>query len=327
MEAEGDTLMLIDGIKVRGITSNFRRVRKDYVFVAIREENRDGNNFIDLAIQKGAIIIYTERDIHKKNCIIKKVGNTKKILAELCNEFYDYPSDKFFVVGVTGTSGKIRTANLIHHIVNNYGVKSGMIGNLNIKIGEKKYPIKPATLATEDIYFYLNKMAEEDIKIVVIEVSSYRLKHEKVHGIKFDVAIYTNIKEDYPNFHETIDSYVKSKKKLFDNLRTGKIALVNYDDKYALDMLKDSDSILVITYGLGSKSTVNASSIDIGFITSFNYCLQRGITTLSGIGIEPFEHPIVSNLLRNHDIYNALSAITACLLLDVPIGGIVSAIR
>ncbi len=319
--------MLIDGIEIKGITSNFRRVKENYVFVAITEGNHDGNNFIDLAIRKGAVVVYTERDVHKKNCIIKKVGNTKKILAELCNKFYDYPSDKFFIIGVTGTNGKTGIVDLIYHIINNYGIKSGVIGSLNVKIKEKEYPLRLPTLATEDIYYYLNKMAEENIKIVIMEVSSFGLKYERIHGIEFDIAIYTNIKEEHLSPNETVDGYVKSKKRLFDNLRAGKVALINYDDKYALDMLRDSSNILVITYGLGSKSTINASSIDAGFITSFNYCLQRGITTLSGVGIEPFEYPIVSNLLKDHDVYNALSAITACLLLDIPIGGIASAIR
>ncbi|MCK9267280.1 MAG: Mur ligase family protein [Alkaliphilus sp.] len=319
--------MLIDGIKIKGITSDFRQVKKDYVFVAITGETYDGNNFIDLAVQKGAVVIYTERDIYRKNCIIKRVENSRKALAELCNEFYDYPSEKFFVIGVTGTKGKIRTVNLIHHITNRYGIKSGVISSLNIKFNEKKYPLRSTNLATEDIYYYLNRMANEGIKVVVMEMSAHVLKHEMIHGIKFDIAIYTNIGQNYPDFNKTIDNYVKSKKKLFDNLYAGRIALINSDDKYALDMLRGNSNILVITYGLSSKSTVNASSIDIGFITSFNYCLQRGITTLSGIGIEPFEYPIVSNLLKNHDIYNALSVITTCLLLDISINDIVLAIK
>ena len=124
---------------------------------------QDGNDFVDLAIQK-AVIIYTEKDIHRKGCIIKKVDNTKKTLAKLCNEFYDYPSEKFFVVGVTGTSGKTETANLIHHIINNYGIKSGIIGTLEIKISSKKYPLGFTTLTTEDIYYYLNKMVEKNVR-------------------------------------------------------------------------------------------------------------------------------------------------------------------
>ena len=319
--------MLIDGIEIKGITSDFRQVKEGYVFVAITGETHDGNNFIDLAIQQGAIVIYTERDIYRENCIIKRVDSTRKALAELCNEFYDYPSEKFFVIGVTGTRGKMRTVNLIHHITNKYGIKSGVISSFNIKVNEKKYPLKSTNLATEDIYYYLNRMVDEGIKVVVMEISSQGLKHEMIHGIKLDIAIYTNIGQNYPDFNKTIDDYVKSKKKLFDNLYAGRIALINSDDKYALDMLKDINNILVITYGMSSKSTVNASSIDIGFMTSFNYCLQRGITTLSGIGIEPFEYPIVSNLLKNHDIYNALSVITTCLLLDISINDIALAIK
>lgn len=319
--------MLIDGIKIKGITSDFRQVKEDYVFVAVTEGNYDGNNFIDLAIQKGAVVIYTEREIYRKNCIMKRVENSRKALTELCNEFYDYPSEKFFVIGVTGTRGKIRTVNLIHHIIDRYGIKSGVISSSNIKVNGKKYPLKSTNSTTEDIYYYLNKMVNAGIKIVVMEISSHVLKHEMIHGIKFDIGIYTNIGQNYSDFNKTIDDYVKSKKKLFDNLYAGKIALINSDDRYASDMLRDNSNILVITYGLSSKSTVNASSIDIGFITSFNYCLQRGITTLSGIVVEPFEYPIVSNLLKNHDIYNALSVITTCLLLDIPIDDIASAIK
>lgn len=217
--------MLIDGIEIKGITSDFRRVKENYVFVAITEGNHDGNNFIDLAIRKGAVIVYTEKDVYKKNCIIKKVGNTKKILAELCNKFYDYPSDKFFVIGVTGTNGGTGVIDLIYHIINNYGIKSGVMGNLNIKIKEKEYPLKLSILATEDIYYYLNKMAEENIKIVIMEVSSLGAEYERIHGIGFDIAIYTNIKEDRLEPHETVDGYVKSKKRLFDNLHAGKMVM------------------------------------------------------------------------------------------------------
>ncbi len=319
--------MLIDGIKIRGITSDSRKIKKDYVFVAIKGETQDGNDFINIAIKKGAIIVYTEKDLCVENCIIKKVKDTRKTLAELCNKFYNYPSDKLIVIGITGTNGKTTTANLINHIIKSYGIKSGLIGTLNIKINEKLYSSKLTTPSTEDVYYYLNKMVEEDIKIVVMEVSSHGLKHERVHGIKFDIAIHTNIEEDHFNFHKTIDDYINSKKKLFDNLHTGKIALINHDDKYAMNMLKDNSNILVITYGLSSKSTVNASSIDTGLTSCFNYCLQRGITTLSGMEIELFEYPIVSNLLGNHNIYNALSAVTTCLLLDIPISCIASAMK
>lgn len=319
--------MMIDGIKIKGITSDSRQVRKDYAFVALTGENKDGNKFIDEAVKSGAVIVYTEKDIYRKDCIIKKVSDGRKKLAELCNEFYGYPSEKLLVIGVTGTNGKTTTTNLIYHILKEAGIAVGIIGTLHIKIGEKQYPSKLTTPITEDIYYYLNRMVEENLRVAVLEVSSHGLKTNRVHGVKFDIAIHTNINQDHLNFHKTITDYIKSKKKLFDSLAAGKIALINHDDNYGLKMLEGNNEILIISYGLNSKSTVTASSIDTDFLTSFNYCLQRGITTLSGVEIEVFEYPINSNLLGNHNIYNALSAISTCLLLDVPIEEIAKAIK
>lgn len=319
--------MLIDGIKIQGVTSDSRQVKKDYVFVATEGENEDGNDYIDLAIQNGAVIVYTERDIYRKNCIIKKTENARKTLADLCNEFYGYPSDKLLLIGVTGTNGKTTTTNLIYHIVSSYGIGCGLIGTLNIRVGEEKYPAKLTTPATEDIYYYLNKMVEANIRVAVMEVSSHGLKHERVYGIDFDIAVHTNIDKDHFNFHKTMKDYVNCKKKLFDSLHMDKVALINHDDTYASNMVKDNSHILVVTYGLSNKSTVNASSINIDTTTSFNYCLQRGITTLSGAEIEPFEYPVRSNLLGQHNIYNALSAITTCLLLDIPVDCVVSSVE
>lgn len=319
--------MIIDGIKIKGITSDSRQVKKDYIFVAVTGEKEDGNHFIDDAVKKGAAIIYTESDIYRTDCVIKKTYDGRKQLANLCNEFYDYPSEKLFVIGVTGTNGKTTTTNLIYNILNEAGIAVGLIGTLNIKIGDKQYPSKLTTPSAEDIYYYLNEMVKENIKVAILEVSSHGLKTDRVYGVEFDIGIHTNIDEDHINFHKTKTDYVKSKKKLFDSLQPGKIALINHDDRYGLKMLEGNNSILVISYGLSSKATVNASSIDTYLSTSFNYCLQRGITTLSGIELEPFEYPIVSNLLGNHNIYNALVSISACLLLDVSIDKIAKAIR
>lgn len=319
--------MIINGIKVKGVTSDSRKVKKDYVFVAVKGEETDGNEYIEEAVRRGATIVYTEEDIHRRDCIIKKTVNARKKLAELCNEFYQYPSEKLIVIGVTGTNGKTTTTNLIYHILKESGIPVGLVGTLYIKIGNKQYPSTLTTPAAEDMYYYLNKMVEENVKVAVLEVSSHGLKTHRVHGIKFDMVIHTNIDEDHLNFHKTLTDYIQSKKKLFDALEPGKIALINHDDKYGLKMLENNNEILVITYGLSSKSTVNASSIDTDFVTTFNYCLQRGITSLTGVNIEPFEYPITLNLLGRHNIYNTLSAITICLLLDTPMDKIAEAIK
>lgn len=319
--------MIIDGIKIKGVTSDSRQVKKDYIFVALKGEQEDGNEYINEAVSRGAAIVYTEINIYRDDCIIKKTDNARKKLAKLCNEFYGYPSEKLFVIGVTGTNGKTTTSNIIYHILSKAGVNTGLIGSLYIKVGAKQYPSKLTTPTVEDTYYYLNKMVEENVKIVILEVSSHGLKSNRVYGVEFDIAIYTNIGQDHLNFHKTIHDYINSKKLLFNSLSPGKIALINHDDKYGFKMLEGNNEILVITYGLSSKSTVTASSIDTDFITSFTYCLQRGITTVSGIEVEPFEYPIKSNLLGEHNIYNTLCAISTCLLLDINIENISNAIK
>lgn len=319
--------MHLEGIKISGITSDSRRVKEDFIFVAIEGENLDGNSYIDDAVERGAKIVFTERDIVRKDCIIKKTDNCRKKLAELCNEFYDYPSEKLIVVGVTGTNGKTTTTHLIHEILLKNGIATGLIGTLKIKLNEIEYSPRLTTPIAEDIYYYLNEMVKSNIKVVVMEVSSHGLKSHRVHDIQFDIAIHTNIDRDHINFHRTVEDYILSKKLLFDNLPPGKLALMNVDDQNYVKLLEGNNHIVVITYGLSEKSSVTASSIDTDATSVFTLCLQRGLTTVSGVDIEPFEYPLHLNLYGTHNVYNALAAVTCCLLLDIPIQSIAKVIR
>lgn len=319
--------MEIDNIKILGITCDSRKVKEGYIFVALSGENFDGNNFIMDAVKRGAVMVYTEKAINNINIPIKKVNNARKALAELCNAFYDYPTEKLKIIGVTGTNGKTTTTCLIYNILRSYGLSVGLIGTLSVKINDKQYASSLTTPDAENMYQYLDTMVKEGVRFVIMEVSSHGLKTERVHGIKFDIAIHTNIERDHLNFHKTMEDYINSKKKLFNNLRSGKFALINLDDFHGLKLLEGNDHFVVITYGLGAKATITASSIDIDFPISFNYCLQRGITTIAQTEIEPFEYPFIINLIGKHNIYNALAAITTCILLDIPIEFISNSIK
>ncbi|AKL94310.1 UDP-N-acetylmuramoyl-L-alanyl-D-glutamate--2,6-diaminopimelate ligase MurE [Clostridium aceticum] len=319
--------MIIDNIEVKGVTCDSRKVKKGYAFVAIKGETRDGNDFIEEAVKKGASIIFTEKNIRIKNIVVKQVENARKTLGDLCNNFYDYPTEKLKVIGVTGTNGKTTTTHLIYQMLKEHGIAVGLIGTLDIRIKEKQYKTKLTTPDAEVTYAYLHKMVKEKVEVVVMEVSSHGLKNERVQGIKFDIAVHTNIERDHLNFHKTLEDYILSKKKLFDQLPQGKFAVINLDDDHALKLLNNNSHVLVATYGFNAKASITASTIDTDFSTSFNYCLQRGLTTLSGVEIEPFEHPITINLLGKHNIYNTLAAVTCGLLLDIPISHMAKALR
>lgn len=322
--------MFIDGVEINGITCDSRKVSEGYVFVATKGKNTDGHNFIDEAIENGASIIFTETDMKNKenrNVIIKKVDNARIVLSQLCHEFYGFSTEKMKVIGVTGTNGKTTTSHLIYNVLKEQGVSVGLIGTLYIKINEKSYHTNLTTPDPEQIFYYMSLMEKENVQVVVMEVSSHALESYRVHSIEFDIAVHTNIERDHLNHHKTMENYILSKKRLFDYLPSGKIGVINLDDEHGLKLLDNNEEILVITYGLNTKSTITASSIDLDFNVAFTYCLQRGLTTLSGLEIEPFEYPISTNLLGKHNMYNSLAAITCCLLLDIPIKNVSESIK
>ncbi len=312
--------MILDNINVTGVTCDSRKVKEGYAFVAIKGQEDDGNKYIDDAINNGASIIYTENKRSICNIPIKTVKNSRKKLAELLNEFYDFPSKKMFLIGVTGTNGKTTTTHLINEIFKRAGYKTGLIGTVGIKMNDEKIKSHLTTPAAEELFSTLDNFVKDGIQVAIIEVSSHGLKFHRTHGLEFDVAIHTNIEKDHMNIHKNIDDYINTKKKLFDSLSRNKIAIINIDDENGVKLIKNNKRVLVLTYGLNSKASLTASSLKTDDnIIQFNLCLQRGITTMGGLEIEPFECGLTINLLGKHNIYNVLAAISASLFFGIDI--------
>jgi len=206
--------MKINDIFIRGITCDSRKVEMGYAFVAINGEYYDGNEFIDIAIKNGAVIIYTERDIENKQVPVIKVDNARMKLSELLNIFYDYPSEKIKLIGVTGTNGKTSTTHIIEEIFQKAGYRTGLIGTVGIKYQHQLLAPSLTTPEPEVLYNILNKMVMDGVEVVIMEVSSHGLKFYRTHGLDFDVAIHTNIEKDHMNIHKTLEDYIETKKML-----------------------------------------------------------------------------------------------------------------
>lgn len=309
--------MKTDGVNITGITCDSSKVQKGFAFVAISGKSKDGNQYIDEAIKRGASIIYTEDGI-KTGCIpVIKVENSRKKLAELLNQYYDYPSQKFILVGITGTNGKTTTSYILEHILKEAGFRTAVIGTLGIKLGEKHIPTNLTTPDPEVLFYALNEMAKEKVEVVIMEVSSHGLKLERVYGLDFDMAIHTNIGYDHMNFHKTKSDYIKSKKMLFDSLKKNGISIINLDDKEGLKLIEGNTNTIAVTYGLNPKSSITASSLKLLDGINFNLCIQRGLTALNSAEIEPMELPIFLKLIGRHNIYNSLAAISGALCFGV----------
>ncbi len=311
--------MLLD-IDIKGVTCDSRRVKPGFAFVAIRGEKENGNAYIEEAVANGALVVYTEDNPKElpANIPVIRVENARAALAKLLSRFYDFPSEKINMIGVTGTNGKTTTSFMIELIFRQAGFSTGLVGTVMIKAGNKYYPHSLTTPDSECLHKYLAEMAEQKVYAAVMEVSSHGLKYQRVDAIQFNTAVHTNITPDHMDTHSSFNEYLYTKKRLFSMLPQGAAAVINTDDPYGLELVRDNPKLLILTYGLGAKASMTASSIDIDSLgVSYTCCLQRSFTNIMGNDVEPQEIPIRLGILGKHNVYNSLAAATVGLLYGI----------
>lgn len=309
--------MKVEGVNITGVTSDSGSVKEGFAFVAIKGLNRNGNEFIDEAIKRGASIIFSEDELDIDGIPTIRVENSRRKLIELLNEFYDYPSQKLILIGITGTNGKTSTSYILEHILRTSGYNTGIIGTLGIRYSNKYIFSNLTTPEPETLFSILHDMVKEKVEIAIMEVSSHALKLSRVLGLDFNIAIHTNIDYDHMNFHKSKADYINSKKLLFDSLKKNRISIINMDDREDLKLIEGNSNTIVVTYGLNTKASITASSIKLSDCINFNLYIQRGITALNGTEIEPMEQPISIGLIGRHNVYNSLAAISGALCIGV----------
>lgn len=237
--------------KVEGFSSDSREVRSGMVFVARKGLIADGHQFIPAVIERGVKIVFCEalpEEILVDVTYIQS-KNVTDVLSQMLNEFYDHPSDQLKLIGVTGTNGKTTTATLCYDLFKSLGYKAGLISTVvnRIHLAEEK-----ATHTTPDIiklYSLLDKMVKEGCSYVFMEVSSHAIDQNRIAGLNFSGAVFTNLTHDHLDYHKTFDSYLKAKKKFFDGLSKSSFALINSDDKHGQVMVQNCKA-KIYTYAL-----------------------------------------------------------------------------
>lgn len=314
------------GLIFNGVTSDSRKVKDGYIFVAIKGEEKDGNDYIKDAEKNGATLIISEKNVETNNSHLQ-VKDARIALAKMNKLFYSLLKNEIKVIGVTGTNGKTTTTHMIEAIFNQADRGIALMGGQGFKMGTNSKKSMLTTPSSEEINEYLYNANQRGIKWAVMEVSSHGLKQRRVEGIDFDTAIFTNISSDHLDYHKSFEDYFNSKKIMFQGLKSNSRAIINGDDTWSLKMLEGLQNIYIITYGLKSKSTITASSIDITQGIKFNYCLQRSLDSYKQNKIDVQEFPIEINLLGYHNIYNALAAITTALIYEIPVDSIQKALK
>ena len=290
---------------VSGLEYDSRRVKSGDVFIAMRGESSDGNKFIDRAIAAGAVAVVTDSSTEKprENVAWAQVPHGRRALARLSANFYKRPAERLAVTGITGTNGKSTTAFLLESILVAAGHKSALIGTIEYHVAGKVLPAPHTTPESLDLNRILNQALGEGATEAVMEVSSHALAQQRVYGIPFDVAVFTNLTRDHLDYHHTMEEYFAAKRILFEGCGTDapRVSVLNLDDEYGQKLVKASGKggSQVLTYSL-KKADFHGENIDIGSRgTRLDLITPQGTI------------PIFSPLIGRVNVYNIMAAAAA----------------
>ncbi|MBR6888026.1 MAG: UDP-N-acetylmuramoyl-L-alanyl-D-glutamate--2,6-diaminopimelate ligase [Selenomonadaceae bacterium] len=254
-------------VEISGVEHDSRKVETGNLFVCMEGAHVDGHNFIPQAVSRGATAILTTRKnfTPPENISALVVPDMLNALAVIVPYFYDYPSRKMRVIGVTGTNGKTTTTYLLREIFQSAGFKVGLIGTIQNLIGDESFPVRNTTPNVIDLQKILVDMLAEKVQVVVMEVSSHALAENRVAGVEFDTAIFTNLTQDHLDFHGTMENYLRAKAKLFDMVsrhgrKKNKTAIINVDDAASAEILKHC-LCEKITYSVGNPADLRGAEV------------------------------------------------------------------
>lgn len=256
---------------VESIAYDSRRVQRNGLFVALRGEKSDGHQFIDQAVEKGATVIVTEQEVQSPRATCVVVENTRSALADLAAAFYERPARRLKLAAVTGTNGKTTTTFLLKHICENAGLRCGLLGTVRYEIADRVLPAVRTTPESLDVQELLAQMVNAGCKAAAMEVSSHALAQDRVRGIEWDVAVFTNLTQDHLDFHRTMENYFEAKATLFTGLaeqksKTKAMAVINIDDRSGARLVdRLAKKVPVITYGVGAQADFRASNYHAEF--------------------------------------------------------------
>jgi UDP-N-acetylmuramoyl-L-alanyl-D-glutamate--2,6-diaminopimelate ligase len=304
---------------VAGVTADSRRLSPGMVFVAVPGENHDGHDFVSTAIDRGAAAVICERNGSSSGRATKvKVADARVALAIAAANFHGHPSRKLKVIGVTGTNGKTTVSFMVKHILETAGIHAGLLGTIRYEIGDRVLPAQRTTPESSEIQAFMAQMIRAGCEACVMEVSSHALAQKRVHGVDFDLGIFTNLTQDHLDFHGDMESYYEAKKQLFTSIQAGPkpgAAVVNIDDSFGSRLARETSAEVQFTYGLDETAKLRATEFVLG----------HGETTFTA-ETPAGRFPVTMPLIGRHNIYNALAAIGAGLALQVSVPQIQAAL-
>lgn len=298
-------------MEIEGITCDSRRVKPGWAFVCIEGTAADGHRFAGAAIEAGARVVIAQRDTAGAERQIL-VGNTRRVWARMCANWFGRPAERLHLIGVTGTNGKTTTTCMLKSILEVCGCKVGLIGTIQNMIGSRVLPAAHTTPDPYDLQSMLALMAAEGCTHAVMEVSSHALDQDRVEGCVFDAAVFTNLTQDHLDYHKTMERYLEAKKRLFSLCRCG---IINIDSPWS-EQLMQGLSCPLVTYSAGNDAA--------------DYTAREIRQRPDGVDFQLVGIGVIGRVkLRipgEFSVYNALAAAACALRLGFPFDKVVEAL-
>ena len=291
-------------LSINKIEFDSRLISDGDMYIAITGVNVDGHSFISQAIQNGANCIVCEKTPDNKTdgVVYVNVKSSRKALAIISSNYFDNPSSKLNLIGVTGTNGKTTIATLLFDLYTELEIKSGLISTVKISYDNKNFQANQTTPDSLSINRFLSEMVSSNVRYCFMEVSSHGIDQNRTDGLVFKGGIFTNLTHDHLDYHESFENYRDTKKQFFDSLSNNSFALTNNDDKNGMVMLQNTIADKY-TYSLNSVSDFKAKILE----SSFDGMLLKINST-----------EFWSKLVGKFNAYNILSVYSAASILGLP---------
>jgi UDP-N-acetylmuramoyl-L-alanyl-D-glutamate--2,6-diaminopimelate ligase len=306
--------------EITSIENDNRKVQKGSLFICIKGFTVDGHDFAESAVKNGAVAVLAQQELALSVPVII-VNDTTRAMAVLADAFYNHPTKKLHLIGITGTNGKTTTSHLIEKIFSDVNRTTGLIGTMYTKIGNQKIETKNTTPESLVLQKGFQQMLENGVDTAIMEVSSHALHMGRVHGCDYDIAVFTNLTQDHLDYHKTMDDYRHAKSLLFSQLGNTfdpnhpKFAILNADDQ-ASDMYRKSTAAHVVTYGIDHAADFRAINIQM---------TPKG--TSFEIVINEKSYPIHIQLIGKFSVYNVLASIATAFVSKIPMKEIIDSIE
>ena len=293
-------------VELSGISYDSRQVKPGHLFIAVRGLVTDGHNYIGKAIEAGAIAIVYDRSTAEipTQATAILVSDSRLMLPQIASTFFGHPEEGLKLVAITGTNGKTTTNYFIQHLMTESGVETGRIGTTGAAMRQFEIDLMHTTPESADLYEILAEFVSHGAKAVTLEVSSHALSQNRVDGLDFDVAIYTNLTQDHLDYHGSLEDYLAAKQLLFKGLSRESVAIVNMDDPHA-ERIIEVCVAKIVRYGYNSSAEYRILDHSIN-----RHGVELNIDTPYGV------KNLQVNTVGKFNYYNFLAAYTAAVELE-----------